>query len=376
MIEQAIYQLLSNHAALVALTEGRIYPTIPTENAQLPAVVFSISSSEPQLTTTGVSSLMKYTVELDMWGVNLEETLQVSNEVKNCLHGYRGGNFQGIFLQTKSLQQEEDGYHESQSYTAWANGINITATSDSTGQVRTLSNAVELNACGNILRLDCDGLKLNDEAVGETPDLTPYARKDQPNTFTLGQNIQGNLAVQNFQMPGLTTNTSNVRLHLTTQSTTQTGLRIQRPSGQTAPVLEMVDHFGTLMCHFNANGAWYQSQNTSIGDVTQPGVHIGQTGGSNTIVLSRGGGFSRWFTDVTTDFGGVSRYRVHTGGGQGFNIERAGNGTGEFRFGFFGDSPVARQALPTALSGSATLSDVITAFNSLRTAMITSTLFQ
>jgi hypothetical protein len=35
---------------------------------------------------------------------------------------------------------------------------------------------------------------------------------------------------------------------------------------------------------------------------------------------------------------------------------------------------VARQTLPAALSGGATLADVITAFNSLRTSMIATTL--
>jgi hypothetical protein len=174
---------------------------------------------------------------------------------------------------------------------------------------------------------------------------------------------------------GAVTNTSNVLLHLNGQSTTQSVLRLQRPSGTTAPILRMDDHFGTLMVEFNSSGGWYQSQNTSIGDTNQAGVHIGQTGGSNVIVLSRGSSFSRWFTDVTTDFGGISRWRLHTGGGQGFQVERAGNGSGAFRFGFYGLDPVAQQVLPAALSGSATLADVINFLNSLRTALITSTLF-
>jgi hypothetical protein len=45
------------------------------------------------------------------------------------------------------------------------------------------------------------------------------------------------------------------------------------------------------------------------------------------------------------------------------------------RHGFYGGGAVAKQTLPAALGGGATLADVITAFNALRTALINSTLF-
>jgi hypothetical protein len=119
-IEAAIYQRLGTFTPLTDLIGPKLYPTVPTENTQLPFVVYTISSSEPQLTTTAPSNLTRYALELDIWGINLDDVLAITEQTKAALHGYRGGMFQGIFLTTRNLAIEEDGFHETQSFTVWA----------------------------------------------------------------------------------------------------------------------------------------------------------------------------------------------------------------------------------------------------------------
>lgn len=120
MIEANIYARLSTFTALTDLIGQKLYPTTPTENTQLPFVVYNISSTEPQLTTTAPSNLTNYTVDVDIWGINLDDALAIADQTKAALHGYRGGVFQGVFMTGRTLSIEEDGYHESQTYTVWA----------------------------------------------------------------------------------------------------------------------------------------------------------------------------------------------------------------------------------------------------------------
>jgi hypothetical protein len=58
---------------------------------------------------------------------------------------------------------------------------------------------------------------------------------------------------------------------------------------------------------------------------------------------------------------------------EGIRVE--GN-SGGVRLGMYGSAAVERQAVPAALGGGAVLADVITAFNAMRTALITSTMFK
>lgn len=120
MLETNIYQRLSTFAPLTDLIGEKLYPTTPTENTQLPFVSYTVSSTEPQLHTMGITDLTNYTLELNIWAINLDDALAVADQCKAALHGYRGGVFQGVFMTTRNLAIEEDGFHESQTYTVWA----------------------------------------------------------------------------------------------------------------------------------------------------------------------------------------------------------------------------------------------------------------
>lgn len=123
MVEQDVYDRIKT------LADGRVYPTIPTENTQLPFLVYTITATEPQTHTLGASGLTRANIDIDCWAINLETTLEILSQAKTTLHLYRGGNIQGCFLSTQSTTQEEFGFHGQQSYSAWVEiGANYATT--------------------------------------------------------------------------------------------------------------------------------------------------------------------------------------------------------------------------------------------------------
>jgi len=123
MIEATIYERLNTYTALTALVGTNIYPTTPTENTQLPFVVYTVTGRTPTLHLEGDSGLNSYNVDLDVYGINLDTVLSVMTQTTNALHCYRTNTLtiQGSFLATQATQQEEYGFHGSQSFTVWGN---------------------------------------------------------------------------------------------------------------------------------------------------------------------------------------------------------------------------------------------------------------
>jgi hypothetical protein len=121
MIEQTIYERLNTYAALAALVGSNIYPTTPTENTALPFITYTITGKTPTLRTQGDAGLNNYTLDLDVYGINLDTVLAIMTQTNAALHCYRTDNLtiQGSFLTTQATQQEEYGFHGSQSFTVW-----------------------------------------------------------------------------------------------------------------------------------------------------------------------------------------------------------------------------------------------------------------
>lgn len=119
-MESTIYARLKDFAALNAVVGNRIYPTTPTEDTTAPFVVYTITGSEPQVHTQGVSNLSRYTLDIDAWAIDLDATLEALDATRQAFHGYRGGTIQGSFLTSQQTQPEEDGFHGQQSFNVWA----------------------------------------------------------------------------------------------------------------------------------------------------------------------------------------------------------------------------------------------------------------
>jgi len=120
-IEATIYERLSG-SSLPDIVGTAIYPTTPTEQSQLPFVVCTVSGTEPQVSNQGSVALSRYTVVIDVYAINLDTVLAIFLKITNALHCYRSTDttVQGSFLTQQATQQEEYGFHGTQSFSVWA----------------------------------------------------------------------------------------------------------------------------------------------------------------------------------------------------------------------------------------------------------------
>ena len=188
-IEQSIYQRLSSFTALTDLVGTKIFPNVPTDNSQIPAVTYRIVSAEPQLTTAGSADLTKYLLQIDVWAFNLDTTMSAMGAVKNALHMYQGGNIHRAFLNSQNTEQAEDGYNGVLQFTVWGTTANVTATTTANAVIQTGTDFINLNACSHQLRLDCNGLLLDGQPLFSLP--TNLAYTDANNAFS-GNNTFSN----------------------------------------------------------------------------------------------------------------------------------------------------------------------------------------
>lgn len=196
-----LYSRLSNDATLSALVGDRIFPaTTQTNDVEtLPYVLYD-TQANPNNTLSGASTATEHNVTITAVARNLSEVQAVLAATKTLLTDWHGGNVQWSFFTSETPAaptSDNQGYSGQQQYQIWTTDANIVTTPDSTGKITTGPDEVTLEACENVLTLDCDGLKLNGEPVGGVVDDSNYAKLDQPNTFTEDQTFDGDILGEN-----------------------------------------------------------------------------------------------------------------------------------------------------------------------------------
>jgi len=108
--ESVIYDRIKN------LASGRVYPTVSTENTQLPMIIYTVSQSKPEINLQSDSNLTVATIEIDFFSVDIDTILVLMDECKALLHCFRGNSIQGCFLQNAITNPEEYGFSGNQQY--------------------------------------------------------------------------------------------------------------------------------------------------------------------------------------------------------------------------------------------------------------------
>jgi hypothetical protein len=96
---------------------GRVYPVTPTENTELPFVVYSRTGTTPALTLQGLSGLTTYTVSIDAYALTFEESLTISEAIENAFSGWRAGEIQLANVTTGAGVALELGFQQSHEVT-------------------------------------------------------------------------------------------------------------------------------------------------------------------------------------------------------------------------------------------------------------------
>lgn len=120
-IEATIYDRLSTYTNLTALVGEAIYPTMTTENAAtLPRVVYTVTGHENNTFLSGPSSLNKYALSIDAYGIDKADVLAVLTQTKAALHDWREAPVLFSKCDTQSTMSTDPNAMGNQSFTVWA----------------------------------------------------------------------------------------------------------------------------------------------------------------------------------------------------------------------------------------------------------------
>lgn len=121
-MEQAIYYILANDAAVKAIVVARIYPFEIPQDVILPAIVYGRVSTMPTDTKDGVSKLDSVIVDIDLFGENFKILSDLADKTRAALDRksgtYSSQNIDSIIFTDQRNIYEEVGevFHITQSY--------------------------------------------------------------------------------------------------------------------------------------------------------------------------------------------------------------------------------------------------------------------
>lgn len=110
-MEEALRTLLRSTAGVSALVGTRVNWGSRPQGSDLPAIVMYLIDDIEEHTQSGRDGLSRARVQINCHGANYMSSLEVARAVRVALDGYRGGQFQGIFL-ALSRSSREGGTNE------------------------------------------------------------------------------------------------------------------------------------------------------------------------------------------------------------------------------------------------------------------------
>jgi type III secretory pathway lipoprotein EscJ len=102
----AVYNILSNNAALTAVVSTRINPLrIPQESA-FPAISYQMVSVIPHPSKSGTSKSDFARVQINSFGTSCQSAVQVADLVRNAMQLTLPATFNSVFVQTCEFDAE------------------------------------------------------------------------------------------------------------------------------------------------------------------------------------------------------------------------------------------------------------------------------
>lgn len=98
MFEQAFRDLLIGDAAIIAIASSRVAWGVRPQESAIPAITLTVASRVERYVQTGRVTLQAIRVQVDCWAATALAAKTLAKEVRQLLSGYRGGDFDGIFL--------------------------------------------------------------------------------------------------------------------------------------------------------------------------------------------------------------------------------------------------------------------------------------
>lgn len=98
-MESAFRTLLTGSAVITAVCPAaRISWGVIAQGKGLPAIALNVIGNTDGLTFKGPDGLWQGRVQVDCYGLLYDDARALAGKIITLLSGYKGGNFQGIFL--------------------------------------------------------------------------------------------------------------------------------------------------------------------------------------------------------------------------------------------------------------------------------------
>lgn len=107
MIYKAVYNLLSNDAAITAIVGTNIFPRVADMSATYPMVIYKRSDADHVESTTGSSGLATGLMAIECYSKDFNESRDLCEKVRLLLQGYNG-TAAGVVVQHSSLVSDDD----------------------------------------------------------------------------------------------------------------------------------------------------------------------------------------------------------------------------------------------------------------------------
>jgi len=112
-VGKAIFDLLLDNTDLRAIVNNRIFPEVAQQDAQLPYVVYNISSNEPSDTKREPSKMDTAQVEVNLYSTSYTECIDMSTHVRAALDRVTG-TYSGVNVQSIQYLGEVIDFDEAQ----------------------------------------------------------------------------------------------------------------------------------------------------------------------------------------------------------------------------------------------------------------------
>lgn len=101
-MEEALLSLIRADSAVAAMLAGRVnWLRRPQQDGDLPACTLQRLGGLRGYHMTNPDGLVQSRVQVDVWGKTYESAKMAARSILGAVNGYRGGVFQGIFVDTE-----------------------------------------------------------------------------------------------------------------------------------------------------------------------------------------------------------------------------------------------------------------------------------
>jgi len=111
IIEDGLYNYLSNNAGVAAIVSNRIYPLVMAQKTTLPAITYQTTALRPDRGLDGNSGRMTATIQINAWAETHVEAKNLAEALRAALNDYSGAMGSDT-IQRSRVENETDGFDE------------------------------------------------------------------------------------------------------------------------------------------------------------------------------------------------------------------------------------------------------------------------